>query len=160
MNNTFLYKMLRWLCVIVAVVFLFRFGSEEDKQTAASFEQLDDALSSNADMTILAQGDADKLLSLYGLNAADYASFKLLYPTDFMSVEEILLIEMNDETQAESIRAAIQARLDGQKKFFDGYGSDGQFDTLCDRSHIEVRGNFVIFVVGCDAAWQAYNDAV
>ncbi len=159
MNNALIYKILRWASVLIALIFLVRFGSDGDTSIGATFAVIETALSEKADEAIVSRGDAEKISDLYGLNTAEFANAVLYYPTDFMSVEEILLIELTDGSQLESVRAAIESRLEGQKKFFNGYGSDGQYDKLCDNAFIDVRGNFVLFTVGCADARQSFLDA-
>lgn len=159
MNNALIYKILKWASVLVALIFLISFGSGGDTSIGASFAVLETGMSEKVDSTILSQGDAEKILDLYGLNTAEFANAMLYYPTDFMSVEEILLIELTAQSQLENVRAAIESRWDGQKNFFNGYGSDGQYDKLCDNAFIDVRGDFVLFTVGCADVRQAFLDA-
>ena len=50
-----------------------------------------------------------------------------------------------------SVKAAIEARLETQKASFDGYGIE-QYDMLTNNAVVEVRGNFVLFVVNAASA--------
>ena len=55
-------------------------------------------------------------------------------------------MKLSDMSQQELVRAAAEARLATQKTTFEGYGVE-QFDMLTNASVIEVRGNYVLFVV-------------
>ena len=160
MNNTMIYKILRWLTVLLAVVFIASYGAgEETTVSKATFADLESAVAAQVDMAVMQRAESDKLERFYGLNAADFSGWALFYPVDFMSVEEILVVELSDAAQEQTVRDSIEARLNRQKETFDGYGSDGQYEKLCDNSRVEVRGNFLIFAVNCDNAVQAFLSA-
>ena len=59
------------------------------------------------------------------------------------------------------VRAAVEARLETQKTSFDGYGLE-QYDLLTNHSILDIRGNYVLFVVHKDAAavQQAFRGAL
>lgn len=158
-TKTVLYKILRWTAVVLAVVFLFLI-SRDAPGTKATFAHLEAAVSDQVDLTLMQKANPDKLKQFYNLDAADFKNCILYYPADFMSVEEVLLIELKDESQLELVQAGIDARLDRQKETFDGYGSDGQYDKLCHKAVTEVRGNFVLFAINGDAVVDAFLDAV
>ena len=159
MNKTGLYKVLRWATVILAVVFLVVI-SGNSKDTEATFAQIETAVSEQVDLSLMEKADPDKLDRFYGLDAGQFKNCILYYPTDFMSVEEVLLIELTDESQKDAVLSAIDARLARQKETFDGYGSDGQYEKLCNDAVTEIRGNFLFFAVHSDAAYQAFLKTV
>ncbi|MBQ7000996.1 MAG: DUF4358 domain-containing protein, partial [Oscillospiraceae bacterium] len=51
------------------------------------------------------------------------------------------------------VRADMEARIDTQKTNFEGYGVE-QFEMLSSNAVVEVRGNYVLFVVN-DASANA-----
>lgn len=159
MNKTVFYKILRWATVLLAVIFLVVLSGKAP-ETTATFAQLEAAVNDEVDLSLMQEAGADKLSRFYGLNAAEFKNFILYYPTDFMSVEEVLLIEMVDETQKELVLDAIDARLDTQKENFENYGSDGQYEKLCTNAVTEIRGNFVLFAVHEDAVVDAFLKTV
>ena len=87
---------------------------------------------------------------LYGLDRSSYQGASLYYPASNMGAEELLLIQMKDAAQQETIEEAIRNRIKTQKKSFDGYGVR-QFDLLENHCVVEVRGNYVLFAVGENA---------
>jgi hypothetical protein len=66
-----------------------------------------------------------------------------------MSVEEFLMIKVENESQLESIRSAMENRLDAQQKAFDGYGTEQM--TLLERAVIYQTGPYICFLVSEDA---------
>lgn len=168
MNNTILYKILRWSAVLIALIFLINFGAD-DADTTASFAQIEtavskallDAAKDEKNEPIVSEAEADKLERFYGLNAEDFANSILYIPTDgVVYVEELLLIEVRDEAQKEAVLQAVNARLETQKKTFENYNMFGQYEKLTQKVHIEIRGNFILFIVNCDAAYDAFLSVV
>lgn len=107
------------------------------------------------------KADERMLRRLYGLNPSDYAEIVLYYPASNMGVEELLLVKLKDTAQAETVEAAIAARLAAQKQSFDGYGVE-QTALLNNNAVTEVRGNYILFAVGVNAQAirQAFLDAL
>ncbi len=150
----------RWAVVLVAVVLLASmFGGDEVSD--ADPETVTAAVLETVDLSNMVEAENQMIKRLYGLNPADYASCTLYYPTTNMGAEELLLVKLRDTDQQETVRTAIEARLETQKNTFEGYGVE-QFDLLSNYSVIEIRGNYVLFVVSsaCDAAKTAFNDAL
>jgi hypothetical protein len=67
-----------------------------------------------------------------------------------MGAEELLLIELKDISQQDTVTAAIEKRVATQMDSFDGYGVD-QYDML-EKSVTEVQGNYILLVVAADPA--------
>lgn len=156
MSNAFLYKIMRWATVVIALVFLLSISSG-DTDTQASFAQIETAVSAQMDLSLVQKADESKLERFYGLRSEDFANSILYIPTDgVVYVEELLLVELKDETQKQTVLDAINARLETQKKTFENYNMFGQYEKLTQKTHIEVRGNFILFVISCDAAYDAF----
>ena len=60
-----------------------------------------------------------------------------------------------------SVSDAIEARLQTQKNTFEGYGVE-QYDLLTNHAVVEVRGNYILFVVSpnAEAARKAFRGAL
>ena len=69
----------------------------------------------------MTKGTTQDLKRYYGLNAQDYDGVALYIPNDVMSVNELLIIKLKDESQAEQVEAAAKERLKTQKTSFEGY---------------------------------------
>lgn len=148
--NTKVYEIARWLVVLAAVVFLIAmFGS--DPISAADPADVETAVTAKLDMSAMLRGDNQMIRRLYGLDPAAYESCVLYYPTTNMVAEELLIIKLADTAQQEAVRGAIEARLETQKASFDGYGIE-QYDMLTNNAVVEIRGNYVLFVVNANAA--------
>ena len=150
----------RWIALALVIVLLISMGAK-DKQSSADPEDVVKAVTETLDMTNLQEGDNQMIKRLYGLQPADYEGCALYYPLTNMDAEELLVVKLKSTDQQQAVRDAIDKRLETQKTSFDGYGV-GQYDLLTNHSQVEVRGNYVLFVVSPDdvAAKQAFLDAL
>jgi len=112
-------------------------------------------------MSNMAQAENQMIKRLYGLDPTAFEACSLYYPTTNMGAEEILIVKLADMSQQETVRAAAKKRLATQKTTFEGYGVE-QFDLLTNHSILEVRGNYILFVVSknCTEARAAFLDAL
>lgn len=151
MKTTF-YSAARWAAVIAAVISLvMMFGG--NTVSSADPVEVAAAVTETIDMTNMLEGDNKMIKRFYGLDPAAYEACILYYPTTNMMAEELLIVKLSDMGQQEQVRAAIEARIDTQKTTFEGYGVE-QFEMLSSNAVVEVRGNFVLFVVN-DASANA-----
>jgi len=150
----------RWVCAGLAVISLFiMFGGN----TVSSAEAADvaAAVTAEIDMTNMLSGDNKMIKRFYGLDPAQFESCILYYPTTNMMAEELLIVKLSDLGQQEQVRAAAEKRIETQKTTFEGYGVE-QFEMLSNNAIIEVRGNYILFVVNPNSALakKAFLDAI
>ena len=155
-----LLEIARWavaLAAVICLVLMFRSDPISDADPvavrAAATEQMD--------LSQVLEADNQMLRRLYGLDPSAYESIVLYYPATNMGAEELLIVKLASVDQAETVRSAIDARLQTQKNTFDGYGVE-QIDLLTNHAALEVRGNYVLFVVSrtADQVRQAFLDAL
>jgi hypothetical protein len=155
-----LLEIARWavaLAAVICLVLMFRADPISDADPvavrAAATEQMD--------LSQVLEADNQMLRRLYGLDPAAYESIVLYYPATNMGAEELLIVKLASVDQAEAVRSASDARLQTQKYTFDGYGVE-QTDLLTNHAAVEVRGNYVLFVVSktADQVRQAFLDAL
>ena len=154
------YEFTRWMVVAAMVITLIAmFGgntiSDADPQAVT------DAVTAQIDMTNMLEGDNQLIKRFYGLDPANYEACYLYYPTTNMMAEELLIVKLKDVSQQDAVRAAVEARVQTQKNTFEGYGVE-QFAMLSDNAVIEIRGNYVLFVVNTNSAeaLDAFLDAL
>ena len=144
------YGIARWICVAVAVISLMiMFGG--NTVSSADIADVEAAVTAEIDMTNMIPGDNKMIKRFYGLDPAQFESVVLYYPTTNMMAEEVLIVKLKDMSQQAQVRAAIEKRIETQKTTFEGYGVE-QFELLTNNAVIEVRGNFILFIVNADSA--------
>ena len=145
-----LYGILRWGCVAVAVISLMiMFGGN----TVSNADPLEvaEAVVETIDMENMLEADNQLIKRFYGLDPSSFEACILYYPTTNMMAEEVLIVKLKDMSQQDQVRTAIEKRIQTQKTTFEGYGVE-QFDLLTNNAVVEVRGNFVLFIVNANSA--------
>lgn len=158
--KTSVYEIARWAVVLVAVISLIiMFGG--NTVSNADPAEVAAAVTGQIDMTNMLEGDNTMIKRFYGLDPSAYEACILYYPTTNMMAEELLIVKLSDVSQQETVRAAVEARIATQKNTFEGYGVE-QFEMLSNNAVVEVRGNYVLFVVNAasSAARDAFLDAI
>lgn len=154
------FEIARWITAAVALCYLFSiFGG--NTVSSANGEDVAAAVTEVMDMSNMVEAENQMIKRLYGLDAASFESCILYCPTTNMGAEELLIVKLADVGQQDAVRAAAEARLATQKNTFEGYGVE-QFDLLSNHCVLEIRGNFVLFVVSssCNDAKDAFLDAL
>ncbi len=154
------FEIARWAVVLLALIYLVSmFGG--NTASNANAEDVAAAVTETIDMTNMVLAENQMIKRLYGLDPAAFESCILYYPTTNMMAEELLIVKLSDMSQQDMVRTAIEARLETQKTTFEGYGVE-QFDLLTNHCVIEIRGNYVLFVVNaaCTEAAKAFLGAL
>lgn len=154
------YEIARWTAVLAALVLLISmFGGNTVSDAEAA--DVAAAVVETMDMTNMVLAENQMVKRLYGLDPAAFEGCILYYPTTNMMAEELLIVKLSDMSQQDAVRSAVEARLATQKTTFEGYGVE-QFDMLSNHCVIEVRGNYVLFVVNpaCNDARKAFLGAL
>lgn len=148
--NTFLYEIARWSAAVAAVISLiWMFGG--NTVSNADPVEVAEAVVETIDMENMLEADNQLIKRFYGLDPANFEGCILYYPTTNMMAEEVLIVKLKDMSQQAQVRAAIEKRIETQKTTFEGYGVE-QFELLTNNAVIEVRGNFILFIVNADSA--------
>lgn len=158
--KSFVYGVARWVVLLAAVISLAaKFGG--DTISSADPADVEAAVVAEIDMTNMIQGDNKMIKRFYGLDPAAFESCTLYYPTTNMMAEELLIVKLADVSQQEMVRTAVEARIATQKTAFEGYGVE-QFEMLSNNAVVEVRGNYILFVVNANsaAAQKAFLGAI
>ena len=130
--------------VVIIVLIVGKFSVNRKSKATFDSVQKDVAKCVEKDDTML-DGDKNMVKRLYGLDPGEYEGVMLKYPSTNMNVDEVFLVKLKNLAQQDSVTAAIEKRLETQKNNFDGYGTN-QYSIL-EKSVIDVRGNYIMFVV-------------
>ena len=108
----------------------------------------------------MSQGTTQDLKKYYGLNANDYDGVMLYIPDDVMSVNEILVVKLKNQEQANEVEQAVKKRLKTQKSSFEGYGVNQT--KLLNSAITETKGNYVMMVISEDAEkiFEAFKNSI
>ena len=159
-KKNYLYEAIRWGCAALIIAAILGHGLK-NRVSRADFDAVKAAVVPTVLSDHMQEADAQLVKRLYGLNPADYEGLALYAPVSNMDAEELLVVKLKELSQQEALTAAVEQRLQTQRNAFDGYGA-AQFALLNDHAAVEVRGNYVLFVVSANeaAAKAAFDDAL
>ncbi len=159
MRNIRLLDGLRIGMIVVLVVVIV--GTQVGRRDSNTpIDEVSGAVTANIDMEPLEESTNRMFRKLYGLNASDYDGVVLYSPADYMDAEELLIVKLEEDDQADEVTQAIETRLETQKNSFEGYGVE-QFALLED-AVLDVQANYILYVVSADAqeADQAFRGSL
>src|SRR5699024_8908010 len=126
-----------------------------DKSSNASLEAVTESVVGTLDLEGMQESNNRMFQKFYGLDPEDYEGVTLYSPASNMDAQELLIIKLKDNSQAETVAAAINTRLETQMNSFEGYGIE-QYAMLEDHV-LDVQGNFILYIVNPNA--QAADEA-
>ena len=142
-------RIAKWaLIILLAVVLIIQAAG--NRASGTTFQDMAAAVRDNADLTPMSEGDNQMLKRLYGIDGAEYDGFMLYYPASSMGAEELLLVKLEEASQKEIVKAAMESRRAAQLSNFDGYGAEQT--AMLENSIIEIKNNYALFVSAQNAA--------
>lgn len=151
MKKTEIFKYVTALLIVVYIVLMMIYTSGSTKP----FDEVASKVESALDKENLVKQDMQALKRYYGLNGADYKGVLYYSSENNLSAEEVLLIEVKNDKQAQQVRDAVEERLAARKKVFDGYAPKEV--QLIEEAQLKVRGNYIFLAVAPKA--QEYSSA-
>ena len=143
-----IYRIIRYglTAVLIAAVIIMLSGNKESN---ASFDKVSSAVSGSITTDKAMKGTERYLKKNFGLNADDYDSVLIYIPATNMNANEMVLIKLKDVSQADSVQAAIENRIESQINIFEGYAPEAT--ALLKNAILDVRGNYILYIVDSDA---------
>ena len=159
-NGVSILAPIRLGMIVLLIVFVI-FLQLGDKVSAAAMADVESAVTGSISMDAVEKSTARMFKNFYGLNASDYDSVVLYAPKTNMDAQELLIVKLADTSQAEAVAEAIEERRETQKNTFEGYAPE-PYDMLENHSILDVRGNYILYVVHEDAAAadKAFKDSL
>lgn len=147
-NRVDLLNILKYCMVLALLVYIVLLVSMQGG-TSTSISTMGKNIQKVIDMDGMKNSTTQDLKKFYGLNADDYKGVLLSIPDDVMGVDEMLLVRLNDVSQAGIVEKAAQERIETQKESFEGYGAEQM--KLINAAVLESRGDYVLLVISKDA---------
>lgn len=135
------------LCVAVLVVFvIFLTGNSSISQKNGSevFKAV------NSEVKISKQADIKKcdnqrIKKEFGFTHNDFEYITFYASDSVMEVREFLLIKLNDKSQLDSVKEAIEKRVKEKSELFKGYAPEQS--AMLEKYVLEYKNGFVIYAV-------------
>ena len=127
----------------------------EGEDTDESQQETPDDTEADGVFDGMGQATALDFKRIFGLNAEDYDGTVYFKPISQMDVEELLIVRLKSDDQAEALENAVEERIKNQKTSFDGYGAAQC--ALLEKAIVKRKGNFLFYCVSPEA--EKYCDA-
>ena len=136
-----------FLVILTICIFIGLFKVLEIKNVDIS--QINAVLLESTDLSTMNKDDGTDLRKLYNINRYDLEDFVYYSPKSNMDANEILIIKLKSEKDAEVIKDKINNRIKKQSDSFKNYNKE-QYEIL--NNHIlEEKSGYVILIVSNDA---------
>lgn len=108
----------------------------------------------------MVKGDRNKLNKLYDLNGDEVQDFVLYTAESNVEANELAVIKVKDEKQADHVKENIMKRIEAQKIKLRDYRPEQFF--LVEKHVLRVKGVYILFTVSKDADQieAAFNQAL
>ena len=148
------------IAMVAALLIFFIVFQVGNKSSNASLESVSENVVGTLDLEGMQESNNRMFQKFYGLDAEDYEGVTLYSPASNMDAQELLIVKLNDTSQAEAVTEAINSRLETQMNSFEGYGIE-QYAMLEDHV-LDVQGNFILYVVHPNAgsADEAFRNSL
>jgi hypothetical protein len=149
MKKLTLYRIIKVILVVIIGIWLFD-GLSATRVSHTSFRTMEKTMTKYANTKQTKKGSTQIIRRLYGLDPSDYDGVLLYYPASTMSANEMLVIKLKSVKDQDNVLDSIKTRQQSQENAFKGYGAT-QTKLLQD-GIIEVRGNYILYVVDSNAS--------
>ncbi|WP_433939985.1 DUF4358 domain-containing protein [Paenibacillus lautus] len=138
------------LALIVVTGVLSGCAGKDDKiPEQLSATQIGNGIEQVVSLQEMKKGDLDKLHKLYKMDPGSVDDFILYTSTSNVKAEELAVIKLKDESQAESVKDKIEQRIETQKVKFKDYRPD-EYD-LVEHHVLKTKGKYVFLAVSKEA---------
>ena len=154
------YQLYELICVAVLAVFvvlMLVFSAAGTRKTA---QELTAPVTKLGESTALTERTALNASSVFGFDLSIAEGVLYYENEDIMNVSEILIVKLNDKSDAPALKEAVENRVKEQQELYKNYAPD-QYSLLTN-SIIEVKGNVLFYCTGTNAgeAYEAFKKAL
>jgi len=146
-------KKMKSLFVLSAVMILFGIsigcsGKKEDAKDVP-VHTIEERIKQVASMENMEKGDMNRLKKLYHLDADEVQDFVLYTAESNAEANELAVIKVKQEKQAESVKEKITKRIEAQEVKLKDYRPEQYY--LVEKHVLMVKGRYILFAVSKDA---------
>lgn len=129
--------------ILLAIIGFVALTIRSKHQTSAPFEQVSTAVENAINKATMHDVGRKAFRRYYNLNEAEFEGILLYQSVSGMSADEILLVKVNSQEQAEQVRAAVESRRQARINDFGTYAPE-ESQTM-ENALILVEGEYVLF---------------
>lgn len=103
----------------------------------------------SANLEGMEQRDMNKLQKLYHISSEEIADFVFYTASSNVKADELLVVRLKDEAQADRVTAKIEERIAAQSAKFKDYRPEQYY--LLEKRVLKTKGSFILFAVSAEA---------
>ncbi len=144
---------MKYLVVLSTVMILFGIsigcsGKKEDAKDVP-VHTIEERIMQVASMENMKKGDMSRLKKLYHLDVDEVQDFVLYTAQSNVEANELAVIKVKQENQAESVKEKIMKRIEAQEVKLKDYRPEQYY--LVEKHILKVKGRYILFTVSKDA---------
>ncbi len=146
-------KKMKYLVVLSAVMILYGIlvgcsGKKEDAKDVP-VHTIEERIMQVASMENMKKEDMSRLKKLYHLDVDEVQDFVLYTAQSNVEANELAVIKVKQENQAESVKEKIMKRIEAQEVKLKDYRPEQYY--LVEKHILKVKGRYILFTVSKDA---------
>lgn len=154
------YQLYELICVAVLAVFVTLMLVFSSAGTNKTVQELTSPVAKLGESAALTERTALNASSVFGFDLSIAEGVLYYENEDIMNVSEILIVKLNDRSDAPALKEAVENRVKEQQELYKNYAPD-QYSLLTN-SIVEVKGNVLFYCTGTNAgeAYEAFKKAL
>ena len=142
------HRVIEIICVVFLVCFIFII-SGDGKYSNKTVEEVVNAVSAEVDMEVMTSYNKNKVKQEFGIDFAGVDSFAYYASDSIMTVDELLVIKLQEGVNPEAIMEKIESRVKDKQVLFEGYAPEQS--ALLKRYDLTYKNGFIFYAVGADS---------
>lgn len=131
----------------IIVFMIMQIPNEQDSST--SIEKVESSTIQNIDVSNMSKQDNLSIKRFLDLDPSQYMNIVYYKSNDAMQASEFVIVRFKDDSQQNQFKEKIDARVQNQKKIFEGYAPE-QAELLANNI-LDIHANYALYVVSPNA---------
>ena len=142
------HRVIEIICVVFLICFIFII-SGDGKYSDKTVEEVVNAVSAEVDMEVMTSYEKNKVKQEFGIDFAGIDSFAYYASDSIMTVDELLIIKLQEGVNPEGIMEKIESRVKDKQVLFEGYAPEQS--ALLKKYDLTYKNGFIFYAVGADS---------
>ena len=142
------HRVIEVICVVFLVLFIFLI-SDDSAYSDKTVEEVLNAVSADVNVKDLTSFKKNKVKQEFGIDFVGVDSFAYYASDSIMTVDELLIIKLEEGVKADGITEKIQSRVKDKQVLFEGYAPEQS--ALLKNYVLSERDGFIFYAVGEEA---------
>ena len=143
------HRVFEIICVVFLVCFIFAI-SADDNYSNKTVADVVNAVSPEMNMDALTSFKKNKVKQEFGIDFVGVDSFAYYASDSIMTVDELLIIKLEEGVKADEIMEIIESRVKDKQILFEGYAPEQS--ALLKKYVLTDKNGFIFYAVGSESA--------